>query len=272
MEDLACFEHVGALKVFLPIFLKEHDLFEKFKKMFTEHTSKIESDIHGNENETAASENLASRRTKRRNTLVRHRRKSSTLSILSVSNAPPDLNRVEGTTIEEREANLSLKLMRIREKGGVRGFGENKHQLMADSWLDAIKDYLSVNAAMKDWTFAWRLDENEAVVKVLNALKDKQSLLMKQAIVGKAVRCLASLAITTFDNATDFLLAAQFYNQGDVKSAAITIAFPLLSNLFQSLYSLADKDSTFVTFVSLLGLKPFIDTWRAITGAERGRE
>ena len=39
----------------------------------------------------------------------------------------------------------------------------------------------------------------------------------------------ASLAITTFDNTTDFT-AAQFYNQGDVKSAAITIAFPLLSN------------------------------------------
>ena len=123
---------------------------------------------------------------------------------------------------------------------------------------------------MKDWTFAWRLDPNDDVVRVLDALKDKQSLLMKQAIVGKAVRCLASLAITTHDNTTDFLLAAQFYNQGDVKSAAITIAFPLLSNLFQSLWSFADNDSIFVTFVSLLGLKPFIDTWRAITGAEKG--
>ena len=138
---------------------------------------------------------------------------------------------------------MSLKLIRIREKGGVRGFGENKHQVMAESWLDAIKDYLSVNAAMKDWTFAWRLDENEDVVRVLDALKDKQSLLMKQAIVGKAVRCLASLAITTFDNVTDFLLAAQFYNQGDVRSASITIAFPLLSNLVQSLWSFADNDS-----------------------------
>ena len=166
---------------------------------------------------------------------------------------------------------MSLKLLRIREKGGVSGFGENKYQAMADSWLEAIKDYLSVKAAMKDWTFAWRLDENEDVVRILDALKDKQSLLMKQAIVGKAFRCLASLAITTFDNATDFLLAAQFYNQGDVKSAAITLAFPLLSNLIQSLWSFADKDSIFVTFVSLLGLKPFIDTWRAITGAERGQ-
>ena len=278
MEELACFEDIGALKEVLPIFLQKYDLFEEFKKTYKEHTLKKESDVHGNENETAASENTVSKSTKRKSTLVRHRRKSSTLSAsfrstLSSykSNAPPDLNRVEGTTIEEREANLSLKLIRIREKGGVRGFGENKHQAMANSWLDAIKDYLSVNAAMKDWTFAWRLDENDDVVRVLDALKDKQSLLMKQAIVGKAVRCLASLAITTFDNATDFLLAAQFYNQGDVKSAAITIAFPLLSNLFQSLWSFADKDSIFVTFASLLGLKPFIDTWRAITGAEQGQ-
>ena len=46
---------------------------------------------------------------------------------------------------------------------------------MANSWLDAIKDYLSVNAAMKDWTFAWMLDENDVVST--DALKDKQVFL-----------------------------------------------------------------------------------------------
>ena len=57
MEELACFEDIGALKEVLPIFLEKYDLFEEFKKTYKEHTLKKESDVHGNENETAASEN-----------------------------------------------------------------------------------------------------------------------------------------------------------------------------------------------------------------------
>ena len=66
MEDLTCFEDVGALKEVLPIFLKKHGLFEEFKKMFKEHTLKGKGDIYGNESETAASEDIVSKSTKRK--------------------------------------------------------------------------------------------------------------------------------------------------------------------------------------------------------------
>ena len=55
---------------------------------------------------------------------------------------------------------------------------------MVFTWLDAIKHYLSVEAAMKDWTFAWMLDDHSPVVKILDALKYKQALLLKTALVG----------------------------------------------------------------------------------------
>ena len=97
----------------------------------------------------------------------------------------------------------------------VRGFSDDtKYQMMAFTWLDAIKDYLSVEAAMKDWTFAWMLDDHAPVVKILDVLKYKQALLLKTALVGKAARCLASLAITTFDNGTDILLAIEYFQRG----------------------------------------------------------
>ena len=97
-------------------------------------------------------------------------------------NKLPDLHRVEGTTIKEKEANLSTKLMRIRENGGVRAFTDDTmYQVMVDTWLDSIKDYLSVEAAMKDWTFAWMLDNDSPIVKILNVLKVKQALLLKTA-------------------------------------------------------------------------------------------
>ena len=54
--------------------------------------------------------------------------------------------------------------MRIRELGGVNAFHEDRHEVMAESWLESIKDYLSVNSAMADWTFAWMLDENMELV------------------------------------------------------------------------------------------------------------
>ena len=50
---------------------------------------------------------------------------------------------------------------------------------MVDTWLDSIKDYLSVETAMKDWTFAWMLDNDSPIVKILNALKVKQALLLE---------------------------------------------------------------------------------------------
>ena len=165
-----------------------------------------------------------------------------------------------------------MKLIRIRERGGVRAFSDDtKYQVMAFTWLDAIKDYLSVEAAMKDWTFAWMLDDHAPVVKILDALKYKQALLLKTALVGKAVRCLASLAITTFDNGTDILLAIEYFQRGETPWGVTTLAFPILSNLFQSLLAVADGDHLLIAFAALFGLKPFIDTWRAITGAEQGK-
>ena len=41
---------------------------------------------------------------------------------------------------------------------------------------------------------------------------------------------------------------------------------------FQSLLTVADGDHPFIVLAALVGLKPFIDTWRAITGAEQGKE
>ena len=37
---------------------------------------------------------------------------------------------------------------------------------------------MSVDTAMKDWTFAWMLDDNSPVVKIFDALKYKQALLL----------------------------------------------------------------------------------------------
>ena len=160
--------------------------------------------------------------------------------------------------------------MRIRELGGVNAFHEDRHEVMAESWLESIKDYLGVNSAMADWTFAWMLDENMELVKFLNALKVKQSVLMKQAIIGKVIRCIGSLAITIVDNGSDFLLAADYFRRGDASWGKLTISFPLTSNILQCLFATADKDSIIVTFLALFGLKPFIDTWRTVTSAPQG--
>ena len=148
---------------------------------------------------------------------------------------------------------------------------DTMYQVMVDTWLDSIKDYLSVEAAMKDWTFAWMLDNDSPIVKILNALKVKQALLLKTALVGKAVRCLASLAITTFDNGTGYFACHGILSAGrNVLGGATTLAFPILSNLFQTLLAIADGDHPSIALAALFGLKPFIDTWRAITGAEQG--
>ena len=115
------------------------------------------------------------------------------------------------------------------------------------------------------------LDDHSPVVKILDASWLKQALLLKTALVGKAARCLASLAITTFDNGTDILLAIEYFQRGETSWGATTLAFPLLSNLCQSLLAVADGDHPFIVLAALVGLKPFIDTWRAITGAEQGK-
>ena len=96
--------------------------------------------------------------------------------------------------------------------GGAKGFfsDDTKYQVMANTWL------YSVDTAMKDWTFAWMLDDNSPVVKIFDALKYKQALLLKTALVGKAVGCLASLAIMTFDNVTDILLAIEYFRRRNV--------------------------------------------------------
>ena len=69
------------------------------------------------------------------------------------------------------------------------GFTEDmRYEVMVDTWLAAIKEYLSVDAAKNDWTFAWKLDDH-SIVKILRS--STQALLLKTVIVGKAVRCLA---------------------------------------------------------------------------------
>ena len=56
------------------------------------------------------------------------------------------------------------------------GFSDDdRHQIMADSWLDAIKDYLSANTATEDWAFAWMLDENSEILKFVKALKENDN-------------------------------------------------------------------------------------------------
>ena len=257
----------ATLRAFFRKYLKQNALEKSFKEYVDDYNA-AEMNIKSEEGEASpvVPMNVQS---KRRKSSVRGRRRSSFI----MKQAPSDQHRVEGTTIEEKEANLSTKLIRIREKGCAEGFSDDtKYQVMAFTWLDAIKDYLSVETAMKDWTFAWMLDDHSPVVKILDALKYKQALLLKTALVGKAVRCLASLAITTFDNGTDVLLAIEYFQRGETSWGATTLAFPILSNLCQSLLAVADGDNPFITLAALVGLKPFIDTWRAITGAEQGKE
>ena len=199
----------ATLRAFFPTFLKQHALEQSFEEEIQKHIAE-KMKIGCEEGEPSAVV-PANAQNKRRKSSVRGRRGSFVLE-----QAPPDLHRVEGTTIKEKEANLSIKLIRIRENGGVRAFTDDTmYQVMVDTWLDSIKDYLSVEAAMKDWTFAWMLDNDSPIVKILNALKVKQALLLKTALVGKAVRCLASLAITTFDNGTDILLAMEYFQRGE---------------------------------------------------------
>ena len=68
------------------------------------------------------------------------------------------------------------------------------------------------------------------------------------------------LAITTFDNGTDFLLAAEYFQRGETSWGAITLAFPIASNVFQALLAFADGDHPSIILAAPMGLKPFIDT------------
>ena len=93
---------------------------------------------------------------------------------------------------------------------------------------------------------------------------------MKQAIVGKVIRCLFSLLVTAVDHGSDILLTAEYFRRGDLYWARMTMAFPLISNIFQCLITITDRDRPIIVLCALLGFKPFIDTWRAITGAPQG--
>ena len=94
----------ATLRAFFQKYLKQNAL----EKSFKEHIA-TEKNIKG---EVSTMVPVNAQR-KRRKSSVRGRRRSS----FYMKQAPPDQHRVEGTTIEEREANLSTKLIRIREKG-----------------------------------------------------------------------------------------------------------------------------------------------------------
>ena len=244
----------ATLRAFFQKYLKQNALEKSFKEQISE------------EGETSTVVPVNVQR-KRRKSSVRGRRES-----IYYETSPPRSTQSRGYHGRRKKSKSIYEAHSHTRKGGARGFSDDtKYQVMAFTWLDAIKDYLSVEAAMKDWTFAWMLDDHAPVVKILDALKYKQALLLKTALVGKAARCLASLAITTFDNGTDILLAIEYFQRGETSWGATTLAFPILSNLFQSLLAVADGDHPFIVLAALVGLKPFIDTWRAITGAERGK-
>ena len=225
-------------------------------------------------------ESLTLRRRRSAGSMVSHRRRSSFLfsdpnsifGSFESRGGPPDLNRIEATTNVEKAANLSLELYRIYDVGGVHGLHSERYNFekMAKTYVNALKAYLNPDEAMHDWTFAWHLEEESDIPRILDELKKPVSEIMKQAVIGKATRCLASLTITIFDNITDYLLAAEYFQRGYTRMGALTILWPLLSNLLQTLLTIADADTKGVIFASTIGLKPFVDTWRAVTSASKG--
>ena len=50
----------------------------------------------------------------------------------------------------------------------------------------------------------------------------------------------------------------------------VTLGLPLLSQILQSLFALADGERTLVIIASLLGFKSVIDTIRVVTGSAHG--
>ena len=109
---------------------------------------------------------------------------------------------------------------------------------MVSTWMGALKEYLSPDVATNDWAFAWQFERNSDIVKIFEALKTPVSHIMKQALIGKVSRCFTSLAIALVDNITDYVLAAEYFRLGDSKMAALTMFWPLLSNLVQTIFSI----------------------------------
>ena len=127
---------------------------------------------------------------------------------------------------------------------------------------------MDADRAISDFIYAWRIDSASELASFLNASKQYQRKLIFHSKLGKSLRCIASLAISYTDYATDFLLAAYYFGEGKTNYGMLTIFWPLLVILFQTYLSIASGDAWYVHLASCLGLKSFVDTWRVVSGKQ----
>ena len=144
---------------------------------------------------------------------------------------------------------------------------EAKHDFesMVETWNQALGDYLSPHAATEDWIFAWRIDASSDLAEFVRAAADSQAALLKQAKIGMVIRCLLSLAFSLADHFSDIALAIWYFYGDEPGMGTISLISPILVAIVNSYFAYSGAETSFVVILSLLGLKPMLDTFRVLT-------
>ena len=241
---------------FAPAFIRDggyEDQYEAFKASILQGGGRITT--HGSETDEP-------------HTMGRQRRRSISESlalVLGAEDTPHEERHRRRSTNFNRLDALPKDLQRIRKKESVEE-RDDRCDRMVETWQSTIKAYMSPNKATLDWLFAWRIDMRSHIGQFTKAAAKRQGLLLNQSKYWLVLRCLLSLVIYSLDFAAAFMLASSYINESKVWYAVLTLAWPFLALLIHAILALADGDSWGIVLLSLCGLKPFIDTWRVITG------
>ena len=241
---------------FAPTFIRDggyKDQFETFK------ASLLQGGGHITTNSSETDEPHTMGRQRRRSAL------DSLALVLGAEDTPQDKRHRRRSTNFDRLDALPKDLRRIREKESTEE-RDDRCDRMVETWQSTIKAYMSPNKATLDWLFAWRIDMRSHIGQFTKAAARRQGVLLGQAKYWLVLRCLLSLVIYSLDFVAAFMLASSYINESKVWYAVLTLAWPFLALLIHAILALADGDSWGMVLLSLCGLKPFIDTWRVITG------
>ena len=197
----------------------------------------------------------------------KERRRSSFLealsNVLKEEENHEDVLRKRRRSSTGRSENLTKELRAIR-KTDSKVSNVNTHQRMVETWHDAIRAYLSPAKATSDWAYAWRLHPDAPTVRFAKAASANQSKLLKAAKYWKIIKCIFSVAISFIDYAFAFALAINYFAHDQVLYALLSLLFPFLALCGHAYIAVTDKESWRVIAASLVGFKPFIDTYRLI--------
>ena len=249
-------KRIPSQREFAPAFIRDggyEDQFETFKASILQGSGRITTD--GSETDEP-------------HTMGRQRRRSvldSLALVLGAEDTPHEERHRRRSTNFNRLDALPQDLQSIRKKESVEE-RDDRCDRMVETWQSTIKAYMSPNKATLDWLFAWRIDMRSHIGQFTKAAARRQGLLLNQSKYWLVLRCLLSLVIYSLDFAAAFMLASSYINETKVWYAVLTLAWPFLALLIHAILALADGDSWGIVLLSLCGLKPFIDTWRVVTG------